>query len=861
MRILVVIAVTLLLTPVLAAAKMVRLDPNVSPTFQAVELDLDANKRDYRGSVRIEIEVEARTTEFKFHAEEMTLEHVGLQGDRRYVILTEVGEDGVVTATTEELPPGKYTLSIDFRKEFNTKAVGLYRMEKDGQGYLFTQFEAVDARKAFPCWDEPGYKIPWRLTIRIPSEQTAVTNTPVETSEAEGPRTTYVYRKTPPMPSYLIAIAAGPFESTPIPDLSVPGYIYTLPGQSDLTGLAAKYTAPILEALEEYFEIPYPYEKLDLIAIPEYWPGAMENPGLVTWADHLLLMDTKSASVRQRQRLAYIQAHELAHMWFGDLVTMAWWDDLWLNEAFATWLGGKIAHKLYPEYEVELDLLAEVQDLLGTDARPSTKPVRKTIDSNAAIFEDLLLAYAKGDAVIAMVEKWIGPDKFREGVVAYIKDNEWGNATADDLFNHLSAASGKNVAAVMASFLDQPGYPMVSVEVKGTKLVLSQRRFLNYGVTADDFLWTIPVQLKYSDGKSIQTKTVLFDKKRDEVTLGKSVEWVLPDAGSVGYYRWSIPGDMLVKIAAEPAATMEARERATFLANCKALLDAGAMRGDDYLKTLNAYAASASPEIVDAVLTQLSDVRNAFITDDLIEPFAEYVRRTLAPAYERVGLSAKKDEPDAIALIRPRLLSWLGTEGMDEEVRVFCRETATGFMGDPTSVDPSLGGVALQVAAIDGDRAAFETYKKHFTAAQAPDIRDRYLSALGSFHEAELQRDALDFTIGDDVRPTELFAVPQQVGRAPGGKQIVYEWLTANYDVIASRLPPDFVSFLPFFVTGCSRERMEAARAFFAEPGHSVEGTMNNLDKASDSIRDCASLRDREGAAVADYLNALLASP
>ncbi|HEX5132893.1 MAG TPA: M1 family metallopeptidase, partial [Candidatus Krumholzibacteria bacterium] len=357
-----------------------RLDPNVSPTSESIVLDLDANQESYTGSVRVELTVAHATREFLFHAEEMTLDEVNLTGAKGKVALEIAtgGDRGTQRATcAAELAPGQYTLAIRFSKPYNTRAVGLYRVVHEGQGYLFTQMEAMDARKAFPCWDEPIYKIPYQLTVTIPLQQEAVSNTPVEKEVRGADTKTLTFKKLPPTSSYLIALAAGPLESVPITGMKMPGRVYMTKGQKKLGKYAASITPEIVAALEEYFGIPYPYDKLDLIAVPEFWPGAMENPGAITYRDGLLLVDPQSTSTSRLRTLGYVTAHEIAHMWFGDYVTMAWWDDLWLNESFADWLSEKIAVKLYPDSDLETNYAQEVNRTMIGDARPSTTPVRK----------------------------------------------------------------------------------------------------------------------------------------------------------------------------------------------------------------------------------------------------------------------------------------------------------------------------------------------------------------------------------------------------------------------------------------------------------------------------------------------------
>ncbi len=334
------------------AADLVRLGSDVVPTAEAVSLTADPRSDDYSGSVVVDLQVKKATPTFRFHAEDMTLASLKLTKGNKAVDVTHAkGEDGTVLVTAAKpLQPGKYTLSIDFTNKYNRQAVGLYKMTvKDGTPYLFTQFEAIDARRAFPCWDEPGFKIPYELTLNIPEQYDAVSNTTVASESKSGGRKVIRFARTKPLPSYLIAVAVGEFESTPIEGMSVPGRVIAPKGQGRLTKLAAEITPPLLAALEKYFGSKHPFEKVDLIAVPEYWAGAMENPGAITYRDTVLLLDPAVATPAQRQNLIRVTAHELAHMWFGDLVTMEWWDDLWLNESFADWMGDKITDQVHPE--------------------------------------------------------------------------------------------------------------------------------------------------------------------------------------------------------------------------------------------------------------------------------------------------------------------------------------------------------------------------------------------------------------------------------------------------------------------------------------------------------------------------------
>jgi len=835
-----------------------RLDSRVRPTFEAIELTIDASQADYSGRVRIELEVTEPVDSFRFHAQDQTLTSWAFSSPGGAVELElELGDDGFVEARAPHpLAPGAYTLTIDFTAAFGTRGTGLYRAESGGTGYLFTHFWDVHARTAFPCWDEPAFKIPFQISLNVPEAYVAVANTPVASKSVADGWKTVVFKKSPPMSTYFLAFASGPFESVPITGLSVPGRIYTVAGHASLASAAVAVTPPILAALEDYFGSPYPYAKLDFVAVPEFPAGAMENPGLVTYKDSALLVDPSAGSIAQRRGIVGIITHELAHMWYGDLVTMEWWNDLWLNESFASFIGDKISDQLFPEYRFNLEQRLSANRIMSRDTRPSTVPIRHEVISAADIKEDLGLAYQKGQQILSTVESWIGKDAFRKGVRVYLERHAWGNATAEDLWSALSKASGKDLSGVLSSFLDQPGVPIIDVEFfspGGVKI--SQRRFLNFGVEAPAQIWAIPVSLRYSADGKLRSRTVVLDEESLEVSLGKEIEWLTPDGGALGYYRWRLPPEEMVALAGRAIDVLSTPERVAFVGNATALLDSGSVSGAAYLELLGEFGRDPEPGVVQSVISALAEVKTAFVTPDLEAQIADYVHATLSPAAERFGLEPRPGETELVALIRPGLFGWLGYySGQDSEIRAEAKRLVGAFMKDPSSVDVSLAGVALVVAAKDGNRELFDAYVSHYEAATDPTRRRLYLVALGAFTDPKLQQSALDYTLTDKVRPTDFYRPFDQMVFTEAGTDVAFSWMQANYDSVASKIPLSWLSNLPYLADGCSIERLETARAFFSQPEHQVDGTQANLRKVADAVTDCVNLRKREGASVEAFL-------
>jgi len=848
-------------------APVARLGRDVVPVSQAIVLDLDPSNPDYTGSVEIVLDVRKPVRSFRLHAEsidllEVTLTRQGSSSEPTRLVAKASADGQVEVVADNGIPKGRHTLHIDFHNDFDTQAKGLYRLQVAGAWYAFTQFEAVDAREAFPCWDEPEFKIPYSVTLTVPVADAAIANTAEErVVEKDGKRTT-VFKATRPLPSYLLAVAIGPFEFVPIPGTSVPARVVTTKGQSSLAGQAVAMTPPILAALEKYFGSRHPYEKLDLIAVPEYWYGAMENPGAITFVDRLLLLDPKNVDDDARERLAVTTAHEIAHMWFGDLVTMAWWDDLWLNESFASWMEDKITAEVYPEFNSVVGQVKSAQGVMGLDSLLTTRAMRQPVLSMDSLLQSAdALAYSKGSAVLHMVENWIGPPAFRSGVLAYLKAHADANATADDLWSALGKASRKDVKAALSSFLDQPGVPLVTVEpLPGGRAKLKQSRFLNAGATAPHAqLWRIPVTLRYPEGSGTKTQRLLLTKPEQVVILETKTTpvWIHPNADESGYYRWSVPSEVFTRLAADAGKMLDTRERVGFLGNASALLNAGQLRGEDYVKVLEAFASDPDPEVVGNVLAGLDKIRETFFAEGKDTGFAPFVRRTLAPALQRFGAAKSEGEAARVTILRPRLLETLGDAGRDEAVLSTMERLAAAYVADPASVDPSLADTAIQLSAIRGDAAMFDLYRSRFEAARVPTERRRFLSALGNFRDPALADRALDYVFAGPLRPQEIMAIPRAQGAVPAKQAKTFAWMTAHYDEIAAHIPADFMVFMPYFADGCSSERADAAKAFFADPKHAPPGTTTELSRVEESVGDCVGLDAREGESVRRYATAI----
>jgi len=824
-----------------------RLGRTVLPLSQDIALDIDADRDGYTGEVAIELDVRLHTDTIAFHASEMDLESVVLDGpDGSFPLDYTVGDKGFVTSRAPALlKPGRYTLKIEFAKEFNRKGVAIYKTEHAGAAYVFTQFEPEFAREAFPCWDDPGFKIKWRMTLKAPRDHLVVSNTPPQRVTTSPESKTIRFMRTRPMPAYLLAVAAGPMEALPVEGMSVPGRIITARGQKHLAETARRISPPLLKALEDYFECPYPYAKLDQIAVPEFNFGAMENVGAITYRDSILLKDPKTASTSQFRRQAVIIAHEMAHMWFGNLVTPKWWDDLWLNEAFASWMALKMVRKVHPEFDLANSDIGSRERAMGADSVASTRPIRREVraDENMTRLFNAI-AYSKGMAILTMVEDWLGEESFRKGMVHYMNQHRWGNADAFDLADALTRVDDSDINAIMKDFITLPGVPLVKVEFVDEGTVrLTQSRYRLCGETGggDGRPWNIPVILRYSDGQKEYTQRVLMTGSVGVVKLKASIlrkvdGWLYPNADEKGYYRWALEGGELARLAQIARTRFDTRRKLGFLGNVSALFHAGDISAENFLTIVGSFNLNPAPEVVAKIVELFDQMHVNFITDDLGDNYAAYLRAVLGKSLRKIGLTRGKAESVHTASLRADLIGLLGEKGGDADLMKLARTQAANYVKDPRSVDPSLARCFLRLSALTGNAELFDKYARKFETVKDPTERTHYLEALSNFRDPKLMDKALDYAMNGPVKPNRVYKIVFGQAWNEATRRKLFDWVVANYDAIRKRVPTQAMPYYPGIADGRSPELLEKARKFFLDDKRHVRGMKEEVRNVTDSV-------------------------
>ncbi len=852
----------------------------VEPRRQYVSLHLDPAEDSYSGTSRLMLFHSTTIEEVVMHAADMEIESVSFsRGDRSWEATWEdLGDEriairpakGAIKVEGGMLPrkkaaargeplyarPSWVTVEVNFKNDYNTQPYGLYKFEHEGKPYLVTQFEADDAREAFPCIDEPDKKVQFALEVEAPEGLVVLGNSDVLDSETEDGWTTHSFRMIRPVPTYAMALAVGPYTSSSVPGLSVPGHVWTVQGRAAYTQHLADRVAPSLVAAEEWFGREYPYHKLDVLAVPDFAFGGMENPGLIILTDSLLI-DPSRASQGALARASEVMAHEVAHMWFGDLVTLEWWDDFWLNESFATWLGRRIANDIHPEEGHALRASRSTQSALLSDGRATMRPVRTEIDPNNIFQTANFIAYPKGQALLSVVENWIGKQPFQQGLRTYINTHADGNASAEDLFAALSEASGKDIGAMLTPWLDEPGGPLVNVKVgDGGELTLTQSRFLLEGAEAETTtFWTIPLALRWADDDGVHTQVVVLDKQKDTVSLPVKGElkWVFPTADAVGYLAWTLPDDMLATLIQAAPESLTTQERVAMVGNLQLLMYAGVIDGGRLLELLENFSGEADVHVINEVLDAGGFASDA-IDDDLAPAWAHYISKLEGPWLEAIGMTPQENEGVDVPRLRARLLGHLAEEAKDATVLAHADTLVEAFLEDPSSVAPESASFALVTHAKRADFDFQTDMLDRAGATQDPRLRSLYLSAAGSVRVQEARDRSLTLALKDDVDMRQSFALLAAL-EDEEHPEFALEWTMENYEALADKLPPQFRPFLVHMANvDCDEAIWKKGVAFFEHESRSGPGTARAIAEGTESIKLCQARRARHGDSVRAYL-------
>jgi cytosol alanyl aminopeptidase len=847
---------------------------NVVPTAYRVELTIDPRQERFQGQVEIDVEIAALTDGLiLLHGEDMTVHVASIEsGGVRVEAAVETGPNGALAlrATTPPAAPGKATLYLAYDAPLTQVPEGLYRTQEGDAWYAYTQFEPLEARSAFPCFDQPEFKAPFTFRMTVPKGMIALTNTPEVGRTDAGEQTVFEFGTSKPIPTYLVAFAVGDMDLVSAPPGAFPNSlsfrVATVKGRGALTDYVIKTTPAILDALSTYFGQPYPYAKLDFVAVPNFAAGAMENVGLVTYREPLILLDEGATPSAKRSSLG-VNAHELAHMWFGNLVTPAWWDDLWLNEAFATWMGTKVVGQVAPEFESDVDAIGGTQWAMGLDTQADARAVRNPIKEAGDIYNAFDgITYTKGRAILGMTEAWIGEDHFREGVRAYMREKAHGVATGDDLFNALGAASGRGVREMLSTFTDQPGVPLIEVQTQcgdkrfdNAKVTLRQRRFLPKGSKADaSGHWRVPICLRYGIGKSVQRECFELTTTESTIELGVAgcPDWLHPNADEQGYYRWQVPTAALTALATVHRKRLTLPERVALPGHLSALYEAGGLDVKTFLDTLTTLAKDPHPLVTEGILAGLHLVENASLSERALTSFAKRIRKVAKPILKRIGRKLKAKEAPQTRMLRPSIIRLLAGPGQDKRAINHAKTMTTRFLEAEDAITADERGYALVISAWSGDEALWGGLRAALDRASSPAIRRDVMNALAAFRAPPLLAKTLGLLLDGTLRAQDLRTVARRAVNHRMTRTQLWEWMVQHYTEVLALLGDKHVSRFPRMASQfCAPAQRAAVVEFFKDEAHRASGTERNLRLALERIDRCIRLRGHTEAALDRYLN------
>jgi aminopeptidase N len=740
----------------------------------------------------------------------------------------------------------------------NDQLRGFYISKANGRKYAVSQLEATDARRAFPAFDEPIYKATYDISMTVATGDTAISNGKV-TSDTPGPQPgthTLTFARTPRMSSYLVALLVGDFACREGASEGVPIRICSTPDKRELTGFALEAAAQQVKFYNDYFGIKYPFGKLDIIGVPDFSAGAMENIGAITFRERLLLIDPASASIGARKRVAGIISHEIAHQWFGDLVTMKWWDDIWLNEGFATWMANKPLAAWKPDWRVDLDDAADTQGALGIDALKSTRAIRMKVETPEEINEVFDgIAYEKTAAVLRMIEQYVGPDAFRKGVASYLRKYSYNNAAGEDFWNEVARVTGKPVDRIMRSFVDQVGAPVLNVRTScaqnTSEIDLKIGRFMGTpGSSPAPQTWTLPVALKMPNG---QTRYELLDRPERTVKVD-GCGATFANADSRGYYFTDYTADTVGQFAKSPA-TLTAAERISVLGDEWWMVRAGRHDIDSYLDLAAAMANDETPVILETIAGRLDTIGDDIADATEKTRYQAWIRAHFGPVLTSLGLPGPTSDSDDRQSRRGTLLALLGIVGNDPAVQTTARELALRYVADQSTIAPTLATTVLHVAAVGGDATLYQRYVDQMkTAGAQPERYYRYFNALSWFSDPALVTRTLEFAVSPDVRSQDASTLIGSLLAHPWSSDQAWEFTKERWPMLLKTLNifqaiPDLVDSFGGF---CSVSRANDVKEFLAK--NSVPAAARAAQQAVERIDSCVALDMRQSKPFAAWL-------
>jgi puromycin-sensitive aminopeptidase len=859
-----------------------RLPKTIKPEFYDVTLKPNLALGTFTGSETINIVVEQPAKEIWLHAVELKISSAQLVDDKNKVLPLRLGgdtrEELVSFTPAQELKPGKYKLRTTFSGVMSDKLRGLYKAkftDRAGKQRMIatTQMEPADARRMIPVFDEPDMKARFKLTVHTLPQFTAISNAPMVKSTMRNNQKIVEFAPTEPMSSYLLALVVGELESTPeVIVQGTPIRVWAVKGMAHLGTFSRDAAAKLLPYMNSYFGINYPWKKLDLIAVPDFAAGAMENPGAITFRETLLLVDPKTAATGSQKAAVSVIAHEMAHMWFGDLVTMKWWDDLWLNEAFATWMATKAVDAVRPDWQMWKEFAYDRTAALHTDALRSTRSIQFEVRSPEQTHEMFdVITYEKGASVLRMLERHVGEPVFQKGVHTYLKSHEFSNATTTDLWDAIGAVAGMPCSNMMASWVHQPGYPLITIDEskrEGSVSATQKRFFLLEDGTPSTDKWSVPIGVRVVNRPADQNKQSDADRKFLMVDQTAEVPLLNPadpaanpsglpfiaNAGGVGYFRVRYAEPIFNRLLEQPRENFDPSERLSLVDDSSELMLAGAVPVSQYLDLISRYKGETDEAVWGSIVSDLHYF-DRFVDDSNRASYQRFVRAQLGEVFGRLGWEPKPNESAQIRQLRAQIIGTLGTSGQDASIIAEARTRFAKYLKTPSSLDRDLISPVSNIVAYNGSTADYDKFRELYRTASTPEQRARNLHVLDNFRAPELVSRTLELSLSKQVR---LQDAPHLMGgllRNRQTEQQAWKFITENWQRMGAIFPEDMVPGVVSSASNFNREsQLSDLKLFLAK--HPVPSGKSTVARTIERVSANVQFRKRS----ADDLNRWLQS-
>jgi aminopeptidase N len=794
-----------------------RLPKDVVPIGYEIAVVPNLRARTLKGRESVLVTVREATSILKFNSLHETLHDVRLDGKRVKQVVSDDAQQLTAVTLSEPAAPGAHTLSFSYTGKIESEPHGLFAQAYTGPHgaknlLLSTQMEATDARRMFPCWDEPAFRATFDLTVTVPAAWATISNMPIARRLVHGKLATTSFARTPSMPSYLVEFTAGDLAEISATRDGVRFAVWAVSGSEHDGAVALDNAQSILEDYDDYFGYRYPLPKLDSIAVPGGFQGAMENWGAITYHDQELLLSS-SSTLDNRQEVFSIQAHEMAHQWNGDLVTMGWWDDIWLNESFASWMAARETALRNPDWKWWEGQDGDKESAMSADARSSSHAIRQhvTDELQALVAFDPEITYSKGQAILRMLEGYLGPEIFRAGIRAFIRAHAFSNATTGDLWEALNAAGGKEAGGIAEDWTGQAGFPLVEVtascDAAGARtLTLAQRRFLLLGVDQAHQHWRVPLQIR--SGSDGAPRALLFSDDQQRADAGRCDEPLSVNAGALGFYRSRYDAATLA-LNTRNFSRLPDPDRIALLDDQWALVESGL----DPLPTYLTLAESMVPDLDSRAWTQIAEAMRTIEFAERgssgHEAFSAYARSLLRPVFERLGWEAKPGETPDVQQLRLTVIRDLGSFG-DQGVIDEARKRFAAFQSDHSALSPDEQGPVLQIVAQYADAATFESLYAIARAARDETELRRYYRALVAVRDPELARQAAQIVLSPEIpAQADSFRLQLIVALAGHHQQLSWQLFRDNHErllkpfaeeaplIVAQSLPEAYWSGVP----------------------------------------------------------------